>query len=210
MIDLKQFGNTLVADVDKCQASIIYKQDSIWHKLYIKPNTNNATKDIYTTSQILEKVSTLDIFKDVILDYSVIDNDKGVYVKLKHLDNKIKSFSEEHISMYDNFECFTLDYFQKHFHHTIQSAPLRFNDFTCDNIFIQDDLTWRNVDIADYFDTRYFPKIEFFVDRTWAGFSSLFDDNKHLDNAKEVFLEFYNQKRLNTVEQHYKQITKNW
>lgn len=210
MIDLEQFGNELANSAEKCQASVVYRDGDIWHKLYITPNTQNMTMQVYSKSKILEKMHQLDILKDVIVDYCVIGNDRGVYIKLNHIESKIETFSKQHLSMYDNFECFALDYFKKHFYHTMQSAPLRFNDFTDTNIFLQDDMTWRNIDIEDYFNTRYFPKAEYFAQRTWAHFSALFINDEDISIARQVFDTFYNEKRLNTVEQHYKKMTENW
>ncbi len=209
MIDLLQFGDALATNAQQSQASIVYKEDNIWHKLYISKSTN-AKENPYTKLQILDRISTLDIFQGVILDYCVIGKDQGVYVKLKHLESKIQAFSKQHILVYENLECFCLDYLDKHYYHTLQSAPLRFNDFTDTNIFLQDDLSWRNVDVEDYFNNRYFPPVEYFASRTWTTMMQIFDNDSDVDVAKQVFDTFYNQKRLNTVEQTYKDITKNW
>ena len=70
--------------------------------------STNAQEKPYTKLQILDRISKLDIFQGVILDYCVVGKDQGVYLKLKHLENKIKGFSKKHILLYDNLECFCL------------------------------------------------------------------------------------------------------
>ena len=209
MIDLLQFGDQLVSNCEQSQASVIYRDGDIWHKLYISPTTQNITQQVYTKLQILEKIQKLDIFKDVIIDYCIVGKDQGIYVKQKHQTSKLEAFSSKHIMCYDNLEVFCLDYLDKHYYHTLQSAPLRFNDFTNTNIFLQDDLSWRNIDIEDYFNTRYFPPIEYFAHRTWTTMMQFFNNDKDISTAKQVFDAFYNQKRLNTVEQQYKK-TQSW
>ena len=53
MIDLLQFGDKLVSKSEQSQASVVYKDGDIWHKLYISPTTQNITQQVYTKLQIL-------------------------------------------------------------------------------------------------------------------------------------------------------------
>jgi len=210
MIDIIQFGNELVSSTKRSQASIVYRDGDIWHKLYVTPTTHTITKKVYTNLYILEKIQNLDILKNVIIDYYVIGKDQGIYIKQNHQHSNIEAFSSEHKLCYGNLENFCLSYLDKHYYHTLQSAPFRFNDFTDTNIFIQDDMSWRNVDIESYFNTRYFPPIEYFANSTWTKMMQLFKNDKDIATAKQVFKDFYNEKRLNTIEQQYTNTQNSW
>ena len=191
------FANKVIRNSEGYKLKAVVRTGDDWHRVVLRPH-GGIKVDYNKVVRHVKKAQP-----DFILEHVCLANNEGVYLKTKHIEPYVDSFSVDHLKMYSNVEQYVDDCLKKQFGIVERLAPLRFHDFSNYNIKIMQNLDWINVDIDEYFDVREMKPMWYFkenVKRVFEFAVCMNLDKVETEYALQRFEEFYNTQRLGRFE----------